>query len=160
MSIDLREGLWISNGCDQSRGEHRADARSFIEPHAQLVGSVPGPDQLVELQDPLLDHPQLRPKSGQTCAELRNRCHWIGDDIEQFLDTVTPNRRNDPELGKMGPDRIDHRGLLTDEQMARTVKQQAALLLRGLGWYEPMLALVTASQIASASVTSFFCRLT
>ena len=29
---------------------------------------------------------------------------WIGDDIEQFLDTVAPNRRNDPELGKMGPD--------------------------------------------------------
>jgi hypothetical protein len=46
---------------------------------------------------------------------------WIGDDIEQFLHTVAPNRRNDPELGKMSPDGIDHRGLLTDEQMARAV---------------------------------------
>src|SRR6195952_3421587 len=43
------EGLWISNGCDQSRGQHRADAGSFIEPHAHLIGSVPGPDQPVEL---------------------------------------------------------------------------------------------------------------
>ena len=48
-------------------------------------------------------------------------CRWIGNDIEQFLDTATPNRSNDPELGKMGPDRIDHRGQLTDEQMARAV---------------------------------------
>ena len=48
--------------------------------------------------------------------------------IEQFLDTVAPDRCNDPELGKMGPDCIDHRGLLTDEQMARTVQHQATLL--------------------------------
>jgi hypothetical protein len=38
---------------------------------------------------------------------------------------VTPDRRNDPELGKMGPDCIDHRGLLTDEQMAGAVEHQA-----------------------------------
>ena len=49
--------------------------------------------------------------------------------FEQFLDSVTTDRRNDPELGKMSPDRIDHRGLLTDEQMARAVQHQAALLL-------------------------------
>ena len=42
-------------------------------------------------------------------------CRWISDDIEQLLDTVAPDRCNNPELGKMGPDRIDHRSLLTDE---------------------------------------------
>ena len=42
----------------------------------------------------------------------------IGDHIEQLLDTVAPYRCNNPELGKMGPNRID-RSLLTDEQMAR-----------------------------------------
>ena len=62
---------------------------------------------------------------------------WIGDDIEQFLDTVPPDQRHDPELCKMGPDRIDHRGLLTDEQMAGTVQHQTALMLGGLGWYKP-----------------------
>src|SRR5664279_5510854 len=41
------------------------------------------------------------------------------------------------DLGKMGPDCIDHRGLLTDEQMARAVQHQTALLLGGLGWHEP-----------------------
>src|SRR6476469_1675538 len=47
------------------------------------------------------------------------------------------HRCNDPELGKMGPDCIDHCGLLTDEQMARAVQHQAALLLGSLGWHEP-----------------------
>ena len=42
---------------------------------------------------------------------------------------MTTDRRNDPELGKMGPDCIDHRGLLADEQMAGAVQHQTALLL-------------------------------
>ena len=79
---------------------------------------------------------------------------------EKFLDTAAPDRRNNPKLGKVGPDRIDHRSLLTDEQMARAVEHQAALLLGRPGGTNRMLALVTASQMASASVASFFCRLT
>jgi hypothetical protein len=50
---------------------------------------------------------------------------------------VTPDRRNDPELGKMGPDCVDHCRLLADEQMADAVEHQATLLLGGLGWYKP-----------------------
>jgi hypothetical protein len=53
-------------------------------------------------------------------------------------------------------DRIDHCSLLADEQMARAVEHQTALLLGT----NRILALVTASQMASASVASFFCRLT
>src|SRR5258706_13812364 len=129
----------MSKGCDQSSGQHRTDAGNFIEPHAYLVGSVPGPDQPVELQDLLLDPAQLSPECRETgTSYLRNSLVvWIRYDIEQFLDTVTPDRRNDPELGKMGPNCIDHRGLLTDEQMAGAVEHQAALLLGGLGRYKP-----------------------
>ncbi|MBR1201040.1 hypothetical protein JQ574_34095 [Bradyrhizobium sp. AUGA SZCCT0158] len=47
------------------------------------------------------------------------------------------DRRNDPELGKMGTDCIDHRGLLADEQMAGAVQHQTALLLVGLAKPEP-----------------------
>ena len=36
----------------------------------------------------------------------------IGDDPEQLLDTMASNRRYEPELSKMGTDRIDYRGLL------------------------------------------------
>jgi hypothetical protein len=57
--------------------------------------------------------------------------------MEQFLDALAPDRRDDSELGKMGADRIDHRGLLPDEQMARAVEHEAALLLRRLGRHEP-----------------------
>jgi hypothetical protein len=31
----------------------------------------------------------------------------IGDDFEQFLDAIAPDRRDDPEFGKMSTDRID-----------------------------------------------------
>jgi hypothetical protein len=70
---------------------------------------------------------------------------WIGEDIEQFLDTVTPDWRNDPELSKMGPDCIDHGGLLANEQMAGAVEHQAALLLGSLGC--PMLRSVSGVQL-------------
>ena len=36
--------------------------------------------------------------------------------ILQFLYALASDRSNDPELGKMRPDHIDHRSLLTDEQ--------------------------------------------
>src|SRR5450432_448110 len=100
---------------------------------------MPGPDQPVKLQYLLLDPSQLSPECQETRAgHLRNPpVAWIGYDIEQFLDTAAPNRCNDPELGKMAPDRVDHRGLLTDEQMARSVQQQATLLLRSFGGHEP-----------------------
>ena len=47
-----------------------------------------------------------------------------------------------------------------DEQVARAVQHQAALLPGVLVGTNRMLALVTASQMASASVASFFCHLT
>jgi hypothetical protein len=100
---------------------------------------VPGPDQPVELQDLLLDTPQFSPECRETrTGYLRNSLVvWIGHDIEQLLDTLAPDRCNDPELGKMRPDRIDHRGRLTDEQMARAMKHQATLLLGCFGRHEP-----------------------
>ena len=54
---------------------------------------------------------------------------WISDYFEQRLHAIASDRRNDPELGKMGTDGVDHRGLLADEQMARAMEHQAALLL-------------------------------
>jgi hypothetical protein len=51
--------------------------------------------------------------------------------------------------------------LLVDEELAGAVEHQAALRLWRLGLDEPHIGvLVTASQMASASAASFFCRLT
>src|SRR5262249_33259350 len=60
-----------------------------------------------------------------------------GDDIQQLLDTIAADRRHNPKLGKMSPDRVDHRGLLANEEMARAMEHQAALLLGGLGRNKP-----------------------
>src|SRR5882672_10284692 len=57
--------------------------------------------------------------------------------MQQFRDPFAPDRRDNAELGKVRSDRINHRGLLADEQMTGAVKHQAALLLRRLGWHKP-----------------------
>jgi hypothetical protein len=62
--------------------------------------------------------------------------------MQQFRDSFTPYRRDNAELGKVSSDRINHRGLLAFKQLCC------------LGVC--MLALVTPSQIASASAVSFF----
>src|SRR5258707_11366271 len=124
----LRPKQWPAP--DRRRELHRASCSS------RWIGA--GHDHPIELQDLLLDPAQLSSECQETrTGHFRNSLVvWIGDDIEQLLDTVTPDRRNDPELGKMGPDCIDHRGLLTDEQMAGAMEHQATLLFRGLGWYK------------------------
>jgi hypothetical protein len=80
--------------------------------------------------------------------------------MEQGLHPIAANRCDDAELGKMRADRIDHCGLLPNEQVPRPMKHQAALLLGVLVATNRILALVTASQIASASAASFLCRFT
>jgi hypothetical protein len=52
---------------DHSSGQHRTDAGRFIEPHAHIIGLVPGRDQPVELQNLLLED------SGGQCQPRRNR---------------------------------------------------------------------------------------
>src|SRR5712671_3535871 len=61
----------------------------------------------------------------------------ISNDTEQLLDTLGADRRDNAKLGEMGTNGIYHRNLLADEEMARAVEHQAALLLRCLGRDEP-----------------------
>ena len=63
----------------------------------------------------------------------------IRDNEEQLLDTVSPDGGNDPKLCEMGADCIDHRSLLTDEEMARASRGQTLCRCRsasawGLDW--------------------------
>ena len=82
-----------------------------------------------------LEPAQLSPQCGETRTRYRRnaRVSWIGDDIEQRLNTLASDRRDDPELGKMSPDYMDHRCLLANEQMPRAMERQTALLLGRLG---------------------------
>jgi hypothetical protein len=70
------------------------------------------------------------------------------------------HRGNDPELGQMGADRVDHRGLLANEQLARAMEHQAALLLGRLGLDEPHVGPGTRLTDGLSVSGMFFCRLT
>src|SRR5712691_7026895 len=61
----------------------------------------------------------------------------FGSAITSSSASIASDRRYDPELGQMGADCVDHCGLLADEQMARAMEHQAALLLGRLGLDKP-----------------------
>ena len=71
---------------------------------------MPSRDQPIGFQNLLLEPAQLCAEYCETRASYRRNptVGWIGDDMEQFLDALAPDRRNDSELGKMGTDRINH----------------------------------------------------
>ena len=121
------------------------------QPPARRIGSVPGQDPSVELE-----HCAFKVRSWAPRAAI---VACISDDLEESLHALAPHRRDDLERGQVGLDGIDHRGLLTDEELGM-VEQQAALLL-GASWSrQTHMALVTASQMAAASGASSFCRFT
>ena len=106
---------------------------------ARFVGPVPGHDQSIELHNLLLETEQLSAERGETCAgNLRHPpVAWVGNNMQKFRNPFAPDRRDNAKLGKVRADRIDHCSLLADEQMARAVEHQTALLLGRLGGYEP-----------------------
>jgi hypothetical protein len=61
----------------------------------------------------------------------------IRGNSKQLLDILASHRGYGPELGHVGADGTDHRGLLADEELARAMQHQAALLLRRLGLDKP-----------------------
>src|ERR1700746_3764792 len=100
---------------------------------------MPGHDPPVELQYLGLEPPQLTAESSKTHAGYLRQpaVGYIGDDFQQLLDTPAPDWGHDPELGKIGTDRVDDGSLLADEEMPRTMQHQTTLLLDRLGWHKP-----------------------
>ena len=126
---------------------------------ARLVGSVPGHDHPIELHNLLLEADQLIAERGKT--RTSNLWHpfvaRVGNNMQQFRDPFTPDRRDNAELGEVRSGQINHSGLLADKQMACAVKHIRQLCCSGvLVGTNRMVAVVTASQIASASAASFF----
>ena len=105
---------------------------------ARLVGPMPGHDHSIQLQNLPLEAEQLIAKRSK--ARTANRRHpfvaRIGHNMQQVGGSFSPDRRDNAELGKVSPDRVNHRGLLAHEQMACAVKHQAALLLGRLCWHK------------------------
>ena len=88
---------------------------------------MPGVDTPVERKDLSLQVLQL----GAECLQAprarsraRVRRPELATTSSSSFDAITADRRDDAKLGKVGADRVDHRGLLADEQMPRTVEHQ------------------------------------
>src|SRR3982075_752488 len=133
------EGPGVSNTRNQSGRQHRTDPGNVMKALARLVGPVPGHYHSIKLHNLLLEAEQLSAERGKTrTGNLRHPfVAWVGNNMQQFRDSSTPDRRDNAELGKVSPDRVNYRGLLADEQMACAVKHQAALLLGRLCWHKP-----------------------
>src|SRR5262249_34705406 len=99
------------------------NARDRIEPLARLVGSMPGRDHAVELQELCFQGSQLGAESHETgaCNLGQSFVTCIGDDIEQLFNPMASDRCNNAKLGKMGTDRVDHCGLLANKQVPRAM---------------------------------------
>ena len=65
--------------------------------------SAPGDDAPVELQDPVFQATQLTAESSQARASHLGHptIVWIGDDLQELLDTTASNRSNYPEVSKI-----------------------------------------------------------
>src|SRR6476469_10499326 len=115
---------------------------------ARLAGPVPGHDHPIELQDLLLEAEQLSAERGK--ARTGNLRHpfvaRVGNNMQQFRDSFAPDRGDNAELGEVRSDRINHRGLLADEQMACAVSIRQLCCSGVFVGTNRMLALVTASQ--------------
>src|SRR6476620_8051499 len=129
---------------------------------ARFVGPVPGHDQSIELHNLLLETEQLSAERGETCAgNLRHPpVAWVGNNMQKFRNPFAPDRRDNAKLGKCA------RIALITAVCWRMNRWRVRWSIRQLCCSgvlvgtNRILALVTASQMASASVASFFCRLT
>src|SRR6516225_4387859 len=156
-----RNVLGSANAGDKRGGESRADTGNLIKSSACLAGPMPSPDHAVERQNLRFNPMELIAKRRQTgTGNLWNLLVLrSGDDIKQLLNTLTADRRNDAKLSAMSPDCIDH--VCCRINKCRVRWSTRPLCCSGvLIGTNRMLALLTASHIASASVASFFWRLT
>jgi len=110
----------------------------LIELFARLIGPVPGPDPAIELQDLRFQHTKLDTKGRDAGPRHLGQApiRWIGGHREQLRYASAADPGDNAELRHMGTDRVDHAGLLANEEMACPVQHQAGLLLRRLGLHE------------------------
>ena len=129
----------VGNSSDQGSGQCWTDARDIARAAGSPGWIVPGHDHAIELQMLCLQHPQLGTEAA-THARATSGNHLSSASAttpSSSSSTMASDRRDDPELGKMGADGIDHRSLLADEQMTGTMQRQATLL-SGVSWLDCM----------------------
>src|SRR5665811_2590697 len=99
--------LRVGNTRDQSGCQHRTYPGNVMKALAGFVGSVPGQDHPIKLQDLLLEAEQLSAERGKT--RTGNLWHpfvaRVGNNMQQFGHSFAPDWRDNAELGKVCSDR-------------------------------------------------------
>ena len=76
---------------------------------ARFIAAVPVHDHPIKLQNLLFQAEELTAERDKTCA--RNCRHpflgWVGNNMQQLLDALAPDRRNNAELRKVSSDRVN-----------------------------------------------------
>ena len=126
-----------------------------------LVGPMPCHDHAVELQDLRFDTLKLSSQQHEAAHGIFRQTLVVGisDHVQQVLDAVAADRRHDTEFGQVRADGIDQRVccLMKIAGCDAAPERCCSVVLISTN---RMLGRVTASQIASASAASFFCRFT
>ena len=124
-----------------------------------LPGS--GPDLLLKAIDVLAKPGNLvQQKAGQLADRIRQIQVRIAKRRRQTLDMNRALGSNDAELRQMAAKRIDCLGPLAHQEIARAEQHAPGLLLDSLHCHKLIVGRDAASQIASPSAASCFCRLT
>ena len=115
------DAVHMTAGHNALRGSGPGQKRAFDNALA-LVGC---PDRRIDRlcitccspSQPFTSQSDVRCERGHTsaCNLGQTFVICISSDVEKLRDTMAPDRRDDPELGQMSADGVDHRGLLADE---------------------------------------------
>ena len=99
---------------------------------------MPGVYLSVELQDLSFELAEQRAQRFETRTRHLGDAlvPFIGDGVKQVLHAIASNGSDNTELGQVRADCVDDRGLLSDEEMPRTMQHQATLLLGRFGRHE------------------------
>src|SRR4051794_18655267 len=155
------EGL--RRGCQGRQGDrgHRADPGDGHEPMRGFVRLGPLDDLTIQIRN-LLVQPMKRVDQDleDRSGDLRERLIWVLDSLHQLGDMSRSFGHDKAELEEMPAQGIDDLGPLPHQEIARPEYESGGLGLLAFGSTKRMVGRWAASQIASASVALFFCRLT
>ena len=132
------KNLRIRDGrCDRG-GSDKTNSGDALEPLARLAQAVLHHDAFLDRSDQRLHRLKLRRQhdKARVSIDRQARIRFASNDLQQFLDPVTPLRSHNAELGQMRPHGIDQLGPLPHQKIARAMQHQPALLLRRFDLYK------------------------
>src|SRR5271154_4729188 len=129
--------------CDSGsdgRGPDHAYPRYGFEAATYIIGTMMDVNGAIQSPDLQFQSSELIDNSLQCLFHRRWKSFAItlvGDDRAKLRDSFASRLRNEAELGKVGSERVDQLGALTDQKIPRSMQHQYGLLIGRLDRHEP-----------------------